>query len=126
MDCNKLINDSYINLTLIDIFGPQAPCEHRIAPGSTLTPVIESCFPGQASCTSDENFLRQIDIAVFVSLGLSVASLFFAAGAIALFQLADERQVKKIRLAFFKSILQQEVGWFDAHSGGELASRISE
>ena len=36
------------------------------------------------------------------------------------------RQVKKIRILFFKSILRQDVSFFDLNSTGELNTRLAE
>ena len=43
-----------------------------------------------------------------------------------LFELSAERQAHKMRLALFQSALHQEIGWFDAHTGGELINRLTE
>ena len=40
--------------------------------------------------------------------------------------LAGERQIYKIRQAFFNAILHQEIQWFDVHKSGELTSRLAE
>ena len=36
------------------------------------------------------------------------------------------RQVQRIRTELFRSILKQEIGWFDTHDSGELNTRLSE
>ena len=36
------------------------------------------------------------------------------------------RQVKQMRLAFFRSVLKQDIGWFDTTDSGELSSRLTE
>ncbi|XP_071480566.1 ATP-dependent translocase ABCB1-like [Diadema antillarum] len=40
--------------------------------------------------------------------------------------LACERQIYKIRTAFFDAILHQEIKWFDVHKSGELTSRLAD
>jgi len=42
-----------------------------------------------------------------------------------LFQFAATRQVKKIRVAYFRSILKQEMAWFDLNPTGEINSRLN-
>jgi ATP-binding cassette subfamily B (MDR/TAP) protein 1 len=37
---------------------------------------------------------------------------------------AAERQIRRIRFALFRNILQQEIGWFDLHNTGELSNRL--
>jgi len=43
-----------------------------------------------------------------------------------LYQFAATRQVKKIRVAYFRSILKQEIAWFDLNPTGEINSRLNE
>jgi ABC-type multidrug transport system fused ATPase/permease subunit len=38
--------------------------------------------------------------------------------------ISAERQVRRIRFALFRSILNQEMGWFDKRNPGELSSRL--
>lgn len=38
--------------------------------------------------------------------------------------MAAERQVRRIRYALFRSIMTQEIGWFDQLNSGELSSRL--
>ena len=37
-----------------------------------------------------------------------------------------ERQVRMIRNSLFRSILRQEIGWFDVYKSGELTNRLTE
>ena len=38
----------------------------------------------------------------------------------------SQRQGKQIRAQLFRSILRQEIGWFDTHPTGELNTRMAE
>eukprot|EP00727_Mastigamoeba_balamuthi_P001675 m51a1_g11504 putative multidrug resistance protein 1a (545) ;mRNA; f:12118-14266 len=40
--------------------------------------------------------------------------------------LAADRQSNRIRKAFFRATLSQEVGWFDAHRVGELTTKVAD
>ncbi|CAF1394040.1 unnamed protein product [Adineta ricciae] len=44
--------------------------------------------------------------------------------AYALWMIASERQLRRIRYALFESIMCQEIGWFDCRNAGELSSRL--
>ena len=57
---------------------------------------------------------------------LAIGNLVVAYGQMALWSLAAARQVKKMRLAFFSSVLKQDIGWFDTTDPGELNSRLTE
>jgi ABC-type multidrug transport system fused ATPase/permease subunit len=37
-----------------------------------------------------------------------------------------EKQTRKIRKLLFRSILRQEIGWFDVYKSGELTTRLTE
>lgn len=57
---------------------------------------------------------------------LAIGNLVVAYGQMAMWSLTATRQVKKMRLAFFRSILRQDIGWFDTNDSGELNSRLTE
>jgi ABC-type transport system involved in cytochrome bd biosynthesis fused ATPase/permease subunit len=38
--------------------------------------------------------------------------------------IAAERQVRRMRFALFRSIMNQEMGWFDKLNPGELSNRL--
>ena len=40
--------------------------------------------------------------------------------------IAAYRQAQRIRLALFRSVMKQEIGWFDTHDAGELNTRLVE
>lgn len=63
--------------------------------------------------------------------GASLAGIGFAVVLVAYIQvtfwlMASYRQTQRIRMLLVRSILKQEIGWFDTHDVGELNTRISE
>ena len=58
---------------------------------------------------------------IALAFGLAVAILF----QMACWGVTAERQVDKIRKAYFKSILRQDMTWFDVYETGELNTRLS-
>ncbi|XP_072179666.1 ATP-dependent translocase ABCB1-like [Diadema setosum] len=62
--------------------------------------------------------------AYYAYLGVGVLVLAYC--QVALWDLSAERQIHKVRLRFFHSILRQEVAWFDIHKGGELNTRLAD
>lgn len=40
--------------------------------------------------------------------------------------ISSERQANRIRVAYLKAMLRQDVGWFDVNKPGEVASRMQE
>ena len=45
---------------------------------------------------------------------------------IASLQLSGERQTFKLRKSFFKSLLREEISWYDKQQSGELTTRLAE
>ncbi|KAJ2091418.1 hypothetical protein IW138_001877 [Coemansia sp. RSA 986] len=59
----------------------------------------------------------------YLALGLAMWAL--AATERIVWNVAAERMSRRMRIAFYTSILRQEVGWFDTLTTGELTTRIS-
>lgn len=57
---------------------------------------------------------------------LAIGNLIVAYGQMTLWSLTAARQVKRMRMLFFGSVLKQDIGWFDTTDPGELNSRLSE
>ena len=57
-----------------------------------------------------------------IGFGAWVASYIY----VALLLLTAERQTRRMREAFFRSIMRQEMAWFDTNDSGELATRMAE
>eukprot|EP00741_Cyanophora_paradoxa_P024734 tig00000293_g23878.t1 len=77
------------------------------------------------------NSLNSADIEAHVSFYAQVyvlvgVGLFFASWLeTGMWMINSERQCRRIRTALLKSMLRQEVAWFDTHKPGELSSRIN-
>ena len=72
--------------------------------------------------------LLQSDVTLYSYYYIAMASGLLVAAflAIALWNWAAYRQTRRMRTAFFKSILRQDVGWFDVNPSAELNTRLSE
>ena len=57
---------------------------------------------------------------------LAMGNLIFAWLGMGLFALSAERQVHKMRVAMFKSVVYKNIGWFEMFSVGELNTRFTE
>ena len=108
----------------------------------SITPTSSACgqclddlfreFSEPARCLSNDDFLYgqggvdgalwQIYLFIIIAVAVFICGYF----QISLIQLACERQVHKIRQRYYKSVLHQDVGWFDLNPSGELASRLNE
>ena len=86
---------------------------------------IDIINPG-AQCTLGDEFINQINIIVFIFLGIAAVVWIAAYLQVGLLQASAERQVQKIRLAYYRAVLRQNVAWYDENPSGEISSRLSE
>eukprot|EP00744_Colponema_vietnamica_P000962 GILI01001667.1.p1 GENE.GILI01001667.1~~GILI01001667.1.p1 ORF type:complete len:1297 (+),score=398.64 GILI01001667.1:125-4015(+) len=60
--------------------------------------------------------------AIMVYVGL--ATFFFSIWQVTFWMLSSARQVSRVRILFFESVMRQDIGWHDEHKPGELISRM--
>eukprot|EP01101_Sappina_pedata_P007178 TRINITY_DN374_c0_g1_i1.p1 TRINITY_DN374_c0_g1~~TRINITY_DN374_c0_g1_i1.p1 ORF type:complete len:1278 (+),score=466.09 TRINITY_DN374_c0_g1_i1:299-3835(+) len=67
------------------------------------------------------------DALKFAEIYIALAGVSFVMGyfQFSFLMSTSERQVKKIREQYFRSILRQDIGWFDEVQSGELTTRIA-
>lgn len=92
----------------------------------TFEEVLQSCYSSRINCLDEDDFIDEINDQILIFVGIGVGVFIFGTLQIYLYQVACERQVKKIRQEFYRAILRQEIGWFDATPSGELATRLTE
>ena len=94
--------------------------------GVSLENVLQTCFSDNSECLSNGDFLDIVNKFVYGFVAIAFGAFVAGFTQISFFQVACERQVKKIRLHYYRSVLRQNIGWFDANPSGELSSRLSE
>ena len=94
--------------------------------GVTLEEILLVCFSNSSQCLENDDFFTAVDGEVYRFVGIAVGVFIAGFIQVAFFQAACERQVKKIRLLYYRSILKQDISWFDANPSGELSSRLTE
>ena len=92
----------------------------------TLDESVRFIFGDSARCLTDSEFTDEIVIFSIYFVAIAVVAFVFGYLEITFFQMACERQVRKIRLEFYRAVLKQNIGWFDNNPSGELASRLNE
>ena len=140
---NLLMNASCVVFAYADVLNTTGFDVLNQTVQSTLTiPVFaEGCscsaelflsFSSEARCLTDEVFIHGESIGdgvlwqIYYFLMITVGVFIVAYFQVTFMQLACERQVQKIRMLFYKSVLRQDIGWFDINPGGELSSRLNE
>ncbi|EDS89368.1 P-glycoprotein 6, putative [Entamoeba histolytica HM-1:IMSS] len=58
---------------------------------------------------------------MYIGIGLFFTSLIRTI----IFDITGGNQIRRIRRLYIKSLLDQEMGWYDAHNSGEMTSRMS-
>ena len=98
-----------------------------VATGVTL-PVTNYLFGDMLdSLNTDPNsFGDAIQGLVLKFVYVSVASLTASTVQLTCWAVSGERQVQKIREAYVKSILSQEIGWFDTCGAAALATKVAD
>ena len=84
------------------------------------------CLNPLSNCTEIPNIEEAMKPFAYYYIGIAVATAVAVAIQMVAWGLSAERQVHSIRKAFFKSILRQEMAWFDTNDAGELNTRLSE
>ncbi len=125
-NCSASLNPVFFfNDSITGVFGNTCKNISQLMPSSTYSDLLMNCGQ-QARCIGSDEFITEINNQVFAFIAIAVGVFIFANLQISFFQLACERQVQKIRHLYYQAILRQEIGWFDAHSSGELATRLTE
>ena len=88
--------------------------------------ILEAVFGMSADCVNDDDFISSINIFCYYFVGLAVAALLIGYFMEAVFQVTAERQIYKMRLAYYRAVLRQDIAWFDVNASGEVSSRLVE
>ncbi|KAH7730954.1 bile salt export pump [Aphelenchoides avenae] len=70
--------------------------------------------------TFEERTLEQVHFSVYIGIVL----FFSATLQVMCFSVACENMMQRIRKAFFKSLLRQDIAWHDKHQTGSLATKL--
>ena len=126
----SLVNTSdALESLALDISNGTMSCDAQYTVGTNMTSledIIPTCFSEGRRCLDAGAFTDDIEIQCYIFVGIAVAIFLLSSIQSLLFQLVAERQLHRIRREFYRAILRQDIGWFDANPSGELSSRLSE
>ena len=83
--------------------------------------VSDKLVPG-----AESNLLKEIGIISLEFLGLGIASFILSYISFAAWMISSERQTIEIRKRYFRSLLSQEIAFFDSINPNEISSKIAE
>ena len=69
--------------------------------------------------------LTQVSDSALKILYIAAASFFFSYFQVAFFTITAQRQALRIRHAYFRALVRQEMGFYDQEGSGTLSTRIS-
>ncbi len=81
---------------------------------------------GRYSANPDSTLLTEIGLYALYYVGLATGVLIATFLATVLWNISAYRQTRRMRMAFYHSILRQEIGWFDVSDANELSTRLAE
>ena len=112
---------------LADAFVSDARSENCLDQNGDFNIALPSCqFDAENVTTSKETFYEEITIFGQGASIIGVVNLICSFVFVTCFNSAAESQVLRIRKIFLKSILRQDIGWYDVTQTGDFASRISD
>ena len=74
----------------------------------------------------DATLLREIGLYSLYYVGLAGGVFIAVYLATVFWNVSAYRQTRRMRMAFYHSILRQEIGWFDVTEANELSTRLAE
>lgn len=102
------------------------PYPYRGQLSFTIGDLVRSATVPTATCYTNDTFIEYINGLIFGLLAVILLAAALGAVQMLLFHLTSERQMRKMRLFYFRSILKQERKWHDLHTQGELGIHLSE
>ena len=112
------VADADLNCSVVELF---------LVNLSTVEETSSLAFSlGNFECLSNANFLSSLDLFIIAFACLGAGSVILGFIQVSTFSLAAMRQTHRIRKRFYRSILRQNVAWFDENKAGELNSRLVE
>ena len=77
-------------------------------------------------CDPADELQAQIAVYAYYYVAIALGVLLSTFLANALLNMSAYRQTRRMRLAFFRNVLHQEIGWFDVTDSAELSTRLAE
>ena len=68
----------------------------------------------------------QVENICYAFLVVGGISFTVSLGEMTLMNISATRQIRRIRLLYFRSLMRQDVGFFDMSTAGDMASRLAE
>lgn len=84
------------------------------------------CIYDQFSCVSNDTLLQNLDMITVCCIIILIVVFISGWVHAAIFRFTGEQQMVEIRKRLFKSIILQDIGWFDVVETSEITSKMTE
>jgi len=84
------------------------------------------CLCNQFSCIDNDALLHNLDFITLYCIIIGIVVFFTGWAHAAIFRFIGDRQMLAIRKIVFRSIILQDIGWFDVNETSEITSRMTE
>ncbi|XP_028410025.1 multidrug resistance protein 1-like [Dendronephthya gigantea] len=106
-------------------YGVLTPAQYLLV-GPVTDDFVDFMQCVRRNCSNPVDLEDTMTTIAFWYIGFAFGNLLFAWAGLGLWGLSAERQIHKMRLAMFRNIIHQDVGWFDTHPSGELGTILTE
>lgn len=87
--------------------------------------VLESLVGQMVRCLPNDSFISVMNNLVYIFLGIAVLAFLFGVIQMWCFKVPSERQIHKLRLTLYGSIVRKDMGWFDVSDSGTISSHLT-
>uniref|UniRef100_A0A803JQ19 ATP-binding cassette sub-family B member 5 n=1 Tax=Xenopus tropicalis TaxID=8364 RepID=A0A803JQ19_XENTR len=87
---------------------------------------FNSSIQNSSECNKFKPLGEQMTIFALYYVAIGAAVIVSGYAQVSFWVLAAARQTRKMRQAFFRSVLSQEMSWFDINKSGEINTRLNE
>lgn len=84
------------------------------------------CIHDQFGCVSNDTLLHTLDFITLYCVIITIVVFFTGWGHTTIFHYIGDQQMLEIRKRLFRSIILQDVGWFDVTETAEITSNMTE
>ena len=97
-------------------------CSFLLTNSSTFNDILINCV-NIVECLTNEDFIAYMNVLTYTLIGLAIGVIICGMLQVFTFKTTSERQILKMRLKFFGSLLKQNIEHFDAEHCREYSIR---
>lgn len=119
---NHYHTGNYFNCLQEDVYN----CNHNIIYCSNADNQTNCCIHDQFECVSNTTLLHKLDLITLYCVIITIVVFCSGWTHATIFHFIGDRQMIEIRRRLFRSIILQDIGWFDVVETSEITSKMTE